>query len=138
MITTRGRYALQALIDLAEHNDGEYIPLKEIAVRQNISLKYLEQIMRLLNNAGLVKSSSGKGGGYKLNRTPSEYTVGDVLRVTERITSPVACFENNTGVCDHPEKCRTHQMWERYWELINNFFNGITVADLTNKSQNMN
>lgn len=137
MITTKGRYALQVLIDLAEHEQGEYIPLRAIAQRQQISLKYLEQIMILLNKAGLIEGVAGKGGGYRLNRSPSEYIVGDVLRVTERDMSPVTCFGYKTDACTRTKECKTHPMWEKYQELTNQYFDGITIADLLDVSPAM-
>lgn len=130
MITTKGRYALQVLIDLAEHDEGGYIPLKAIAQRQKISLKYLEQIMMLLNKADLIDGVAGKGGGYRLNRSPREYIIGDVLRVTERDMSPVTCFGCKAEACIRTEECRTHPLWEKYQKLTNQFFDGITIADL--------
>lgn len=130
MITTKGRYALLVLIDLAEHNDGRYIPLKAIAERQQISLKYLEQIMLLLNKTDLIESVAGKGGGYRLNRSPDDYIVGDILRITERNFTPVSFLEH----CTQTEKCRTHSMWEKYCNMTNQFFDSITVADLMNNS----
>ncbi|MCM1308258.1 MAG: Rrf2 family transcriptional regulator [Butyrivibrio sp.] len=130
MITTRGRYALQVLIDLAEHNNGSYIPLKAVAERQQISLKYLEQIMTLLNKANLVEGSAGKGGGYRLNRSPNDYIVGDILRVTERGLTPISCLEH----CTHTVECKTHSMWIKYRDMTNQFFDSITIANLLNDS----
>lgn len=138
MITTKGRYALQVLIDLAEHKDDKYIPLKKIAERQDISLKYLEQIMLMLNKADLVDGIAGKGGGYRLNRLPSEYVVGDILRATERDMVPVACLGCNAEPCTRQEECKTHPMWEKYMDMTNQFFDNITIADLLNKSANQN
>lgn len=130
MITTRGRYALRVLIDLAEHQGGGYIPMKEIAARQEISLKYLEQIMPVLIKHGVVDGVSGKGGGYKLNRPPKEYVVGDILRLTEGSLAPVACLDCESVTCSRAENCRTLPMWKKYNELTNDYFNGITIADL--------
>lgn len=134
MITTRGRYALRVLVDLAEHSDGGYIPMKEIAARQEISLKYLEQIMPALIKHGVVDGASGKGGGYKLNRPPKELVVGDILRLTEGSLAPVACLECDEVVCARAENCRTLPMWKKYNDLTNDYFNGITIADLMKKN----
>ncbi len=133
MITTRGRYALRVLIDLAEHNSGNYIPMKEIATRQGISLKYLEQIMPILMKNKIIDGASGKGGGYRLNRAPEEYVVGEILTLTEGDLAPVACLECNAERCDRTDQCRTLPMWKKYNELTQNYFNGITVADLMKK-----
>ena len=130
MISTRGRYALRVMIDLAEHENGEYIPLKEVAARQEISQKYTEGIMVTLSKAGLVDGAHGKGGGYRLVKSPDEYRIGDILRVTEGSLSPVACLEEGAPPCSRAENCRTLDMWTRLDRLINDFFNGITVADL--------
>lgn len=133
LITTRGRYALRVLIDLAEHNSGNYIPMKEIAARQGISLKYLEQIMPILMKNKIIDGASGKGGGYKLNRAPEKYVVGEILKLTEGDLAPVACLECNAERCDRTDQCRTLPMWKKYNELTQNYFNGITVADLMKK-----
>ena len=130
MISTRGRYALRVLIDLAEHRDGNYIPLKEIAARQEISLKYVEQVMSLLSSGGLVATAHGKGGGYRLNRDPSEYRVGDILRVTEGTLVPVACLEENTSPCARAAECRTLPLWEQLSKAISDCLDNATLADL--------
>lgn len=130
MISTRGRYALRVLIDLAEHKNGDYIPMKEVADRQDISLKYLERIMPLLKKANIVDGQHGKGGGYKLKGEPSEYRIGDILRLTEGDLAPVACLACGAEPCERAARCRTLPMWEKFNDLTNNFFNGITVADL--------
>lgn len=129
MISTRGRYALRVLIDLALHQNGAYIPMKEVADRQAISLKYLEQIMPILMKNKLVDGMHGKGGGYRLNRAPDEYVVGDILRLTEGDLAPVACLGCNAAPCDRAAECRTLPMWTQFYELTNRFFDGITIAD---------
>lgn len=134
MITTRGRYALRVLIDLAEHSEGGYIPMKEIAARQGISLKYLEQIMPVLIKHGVVDGASGKGGGYKLNRAPEKYVVGEILRLTEGSLAPVACLECDEVNCSRAENCRTLPMWKKYNDMTNDYFDGITIADLMKKN----
>lgn len=130
MISTRGRYALRVIVDLAEHFSGEYIPLKEVAARQEISQKYLEGIMVTLSKAGIVEGAHGKGGGYRLNRPPEDYRIGDILRVTEESLAPVACLENGTAPCSRAENCRTLAMWKKLDTMITGFFDGITVRDL--------
>lgn len=130
MISTRGRYALRVLIDLAEHNDGTYIPMKEVAQRQQISLKYLERIMPLLVKDKLIDGMAGKGGGYRLNRPPEEYVVGHILRLTEGDLAPVACLGCQAKPCARSAQCKTLPMWEQYQAMTNAFFDGITVADL--------
>lgn len=133
IVSTRGRYALRVLIDMAEHADDERIPLKEIAERQNISQKYIESIMTLLSKNGFVNGVHGKGGGYKLTRTPEEYKVGDVLRLTEGTLAPVACLEHEDNVCPRKEECRTLRMWTELDDLIENYLDTVTVAQLMKK-----
>lgn len=130
MISTRGRYALRVLIDLAEHCTDEYIPMKEVAQRQGISLKYLERIMPVLIKNNMIEGMSGKGGGYRLNRPADEYVVGDILRLTEGDLAPVACLGCEAKVCEKAEQCRTLPMWKKYFELTNEYFDSITLADL--------
>ena len=130
MISTKGRYALRVMVDLTEHNTDTYIPLKDIAERQEISQKYLESIMTVLSKVGFVDALHGKGGGYRLNRSPNEYTVGSVLKLTEGTLAPVACLENEHNKCDRAAKCRTLPMWTELDHLINNYLEGITVKDL--------
>lgn len=130
MITTRGLYALQILIDLAEHRDNGYISLKSIAERQNLSKKYLERIVPVLVKDKMVDAAQGKGGGYRLNRPPEQYNVGHILRLTEGCLAAVTCFDKETGSCPHANRCRTHAMWERYQDMTNRFFDEITIADL--------
>lgn len=130
MISTKGRYALRVMVDLTEHNTDAYIPLKDIAERQEISQKYLESIMTVLSKAGFVDALHGKGGGYRLNRSPNEYSVGSVLKLTEGTLAPVACLENEHNKCDRAANCRTLPMWTELDRLINNYLEGITVGDL--------
>lgn len=131
-ISTRGRYALRVMIDLAEHRNGNFIPLKDIAERQGISRKYLENIMTDLSKAELVQGQNGKGGGYALNRPPENYTVGEILRITEGDLAPVSCLEDKAKPCAFAPQCRTLNMWKNLYQLINDYFDGITVADLMN------
>lgn len=130
IVSTRGRYALRVLIDMAEHNNDDRIPLKEIAERQEISQKYIESIMSLLSKNGIVNGVHGKGGGYKLVKKPSEYKVGEILEITEGTLAPVACLEKNAETCPREPNCRTLPMWSKLDNLIKNFFNSITIADL--------
>ena len=130
MISTRGRYALRALIDLAEHGGDGYIPMKEIANRQGISLKYLEQIVPALSKNGFIEGVHGKGGGYRLAKEPKEYKVGDVLRLTEGDLAPVTCLNCNAEKCDRKDICPTLPMWTDFYNMVNNYFDGITLADL--------
>lgn len=130
MISTRGRYALRVMIDLAENGKNEYIPMKEVAKRQGISLKYLERIMPALSKNHLVEGVQGKGGGYRLSRLPEEYTVGEILRLTEGDLAPVACLECDAEECNRKSECKTLSMWIKFYEMTNAYFDGITLAEL--------
>lgn len=130
MISTRGRYALRVMTDLAEHNSGEFIPLKEVVQRQDISQKYLESIMTKLSKAGFVEGAHGKGGGYRLSRSPEEYKVGDILMLTEGTLAPVSCLECGAKPCSKASQCRTLNMWKKLHNMISEFLDGITLADL--------
>ena len=130
MISSRGRYALRVMIDLAEHQDGGWIPMKEVAQRQDISLKYLEKIMPLLVGGRLIEGVHGKGGGYKLTREPSEYTAGEILRAAEGDLAPVACLSCDAQECPRKSKCKTLPMWEKYDALTNEFFDSYTLESL--------
>ena len=129
-ISTRGRYALRVMIDLAEHANGKYIPLKDVVARQGISQKYLEGIMADLSKAGMLDGMHGKGGGYKLNRPADGYTIGEILRATEGDLAPVSCLERDALPCDRAAECRTLAMWRDLYTMINDYFDGITLADL--------
>lgn len=137
-VSTRGRYALRVMIDLAEHEAEGFIPLKAITERQNISQKYLEGIMTSLSKAGLVKGAHGKGGGYRLCREPDEYKVSEILRVTEGTLAPVACLKPGAPPCELSESCRTLPMWKELNRVINEFFSSYTVADLMAKDKDFN
>lgn len=130
MVSTRGRYALRILMDLAEHDNGGYIPIKDVTTRQAISHKYTERIMALLAKNGLVESVHGQGGGYRLTRKPAEYRVGEILRVTEGDLAPVSCLSSSAAPCARKGNCKTIAMWSRFNELTNAYFDGITLADL--------
>ena len=135
MISTRGRYALRVMIDLAERQTSDFTPLKEIAARQEISEKYLESIVKNLVQNGFLEGLRGKGGGYRLVRAPEEYTVGSILRLMEGSLAPVACLEQRAQPCNREDSCRTLPMWRKLYDLLNNFFDGITLADLTDSER---
>lgn len=130
MISTRGRYALRVMIDLAEHNDGTPVAMKEVAERQDISLKYLEKILPVLVKENLIEGVPGKGGGYRLNRKPQEYRVSEILRLTEGDLAPVACLNCGAEPCRRTAECRTLPMWMELNKTINQFFDGYSIADL--------
>ena len=134
MISTRGRYALRVMLDLAQHRDeSEYIPMKEVANRQDISLKYLEKILPLLVKERLVEGVHGKGGGYRLTKRPDEYRVGEIIRLTEGNLAPVSCLECEDVKCERKDDCLTIPMWTKLDTMINDFFDSITLDDLLNK-----
>jgi len=137
-ISTRGRYALRVMVDIAEHSGGDYIALKEIAARQNISLKYLEGIMTSLSKAGLIDGAHGKGGGYRLNKSADDYSLREILTVTETDLAPVACLEQGASKCPIADNCRTVGMWKELNELINNFFEKKKLSDLMNEEAVIN
>ncbi|MBR2717470.1 MAG: Rrf2 family transcriptional regulator [Oscillospiraceae bacterium] len=130
MISTKGRYALRVLIDMAEHQSDGHVPLKEIASRQEISEKYLESIVKTLVQAGILTGLRGKGGGYRLRVPPEQCTVGRVLRLTEGTLAPVACLEENSAPCARAADCRTLSLWEGLDRVIKQYLDGYTVADL--------
>ncbi|HIX14373.1 MAG TPA: RrF2 family transcriptional regulator [Candidatus Hungatella pullicola] len=135
IISTKGRYALRVMIDLVQNQSDGYLPLKEIAARQEISEKYLESILKVLVQNHLLTGLRGKGGGYRLTRLPSEYTVGDILRLTEDTLAPVACLEPCAPLCPRSSYCPTLPMWKELDQMINRFFDGITIADLAEQNQ---
>ena len=130
MITTRGRYALRVMIDLAENSDGSYLAMKEVAKRQGISLKYLERILPLLVDGGLVEGLRGKGGCYRLTREPEDYPVGEILRLTEGDLAPVPCLEKGARPCERAAGCKTLPLWKDLNDLVNGFLDSKTLADL--------
>lgn len=129
-VSTKGRYALRMMIDLAQNNTGIPISLKDVASRQGISDKYLEQIISILNKAGYVKSIRGAQGGYLLRRSPSEYTVGMILRLTEGSLAPVSCVEGEEMECERQDACVTVLVWKRINDAINEVVDNITLQDL--------
>lgn len=129
-ISTRGRYAIRVLVDMAEHNSGEFIPLKDIVKRQDVSQKYLESIMLLLSKNGIVEGVHGKGGGYRLVKSPENVTIGEILRATEGSLAPVTCLEENAKICERAGSCKTLSLWREFYALVNGFFDGKTIKDL--------
>lgn len=130
LISTKGRYALRVMIDLAEHRTDEFISLKGIAERQEISEKYLESIIRLLVKARVLDSLRGKGGGYRLKKAPEQYTVGSILRLTEESLAPVSCLEQDADACPRAAKCRTLSLWKGLDTVISGYLESVTIADL--------
>lgn len=132
-ISTKGRYALRMLVDLAERKDEGFIALKDIAARQDISKKYLEQIVAVLNISGILVSNRGNQGGYKLAHSPSSYSVGDILRVTEGGLAAVSCLEGDENFCERKNQCPTLFVWEGLNEAVNNYLDGITLQDIIDR-----
>ncbi len=130
IVSTKGRYALRVMVHFAQRGGEEYIPLKEIAEAEGISQKYLESIMSTLSKAGFVDAVHGKGGGYRLNRTPDNYTIGSILKLTEGGLSAVSCTTQGASACARAECCQAKPMWDRLDKMIDDFFEGITLADL--------
>ncbi len=130
IVSTKGRYALRVMVYFVLHGDGGYIPLKEIAEAEGISQKYLESIMTTLSKAGFVDATHGKGGGYRLNRAPQEYTVGSILKLTEGSLATVSCTTQGPNACNRATCCHTLPMWEKLDKMVDSFFEGITLADL--------
>lgn len=134
-ISTKGRYALRLMIDLALNNTGENVSIKAISARQNISTKYLEQIISLLNRAGYVKSERGSNGGYKLTKKPEEYTVGMILRLTEGSLAITTCTEDEQNQCERYDSCPTVHLWEKLNKAISDVVDNITIADLAEEER---
>ena len=130
IVSTKGRYALRVMVYFALHGSEGYIPLKQIAEAEGISQKYLESIMTVLSKAGFVDAIHGKGGGYRLNRTPEEYSVGSILKLTEGNLKTVSCTTDGASACNRSTCCRTLPMWEKLDTMVEEFFQGITLADL--------
>jgi Rrf2 family protein len=129
-ISTKGRYALRMLLDLAEHKNDGYIALKDIAKRQGISKKYLEQIVPVLNKSDILQTSRGFQGGYMLAKSPDKYTVGDILRITEGSLAPVACLDHDPNQCERCNECSTLSVWKGLYRVINEYLDSITLEDL--------
>ena len=130
IVSTKGRYALRVMIDLAEHQSEKYVPLKAVAARQEISEKYLENILKVLVQNGFLEGLRGKGGGYRLTRSPDQYTVSEILMLTEGSLAPVSCLTPGAAACSRMAGCRTYEMWKGLDQLISNYFGSITLADL--------
>ncbi|MCD8051504.1 MAG: Rrf2 family transcriptional regulator [Clostridiales bacterium] len=130
LVSTKGRYSLRVMIDLAEHQTDGYIPLKTVAERQGISEKYLESIIKLLVKKKFLAGLRGKGGGYRLTRPPEEYTVYSILELTEDSLAPVSCLEDGANECPHMSECRTLNLWQGLDKVIRDYLGGVTVADL--------
>ena len=130
IVSTKGRYALRVMVCFARRGGGEYIPLKEIAEAEGISQKYLESIMSVLSKAGFVDAVHGKGGGYRLNREPKDYTIGSILKLTEGSLAAVSCTSQGPAACARSTCCQTKPMWDKLDRMIDEFFEGITLANL--------
>lgn len=130
MVSTKGRYILRIMVDLAKHCENGYVPMKEAAGRQDISLKYLEKLLPVLTKNNLVEGVHGKGGGYRLTRNPKDYSVGEILRLTEGSLAPVACLERGAKPCERSSECSTLPMWQEFGRMVDDYFDSITLADL--------
>ena len=130
IVSTKGRYALRVMIDLAEHQAERYVPLKEVAARQDISEKYLENILKVLVQNGFLEGLRGKGGGYRLTRSPDQYSVAEILLLTEGSLAPVSCLTPGAPACERMANCRTYTMWKGLNDLIADYFGKISLADL--------
>lgn len=137
-ISTKGRYALRLMLDIAQLSNGENVSLKDVAKRQNISLKYLEQIVNMLIKANYLKSQRGSQGGYRLARAPEEYTVGDILRVTEGDMAPVACLKDEVNQCPRVGTCSTIKFWTGLYKTFNDYLDSTTIADLMKDEEDNN
>ena len=129
IVSTKGRYALRVMIDLAEHQSDKYVPLKEVAARQEISEKYLENILKVLVQNGFLEGLRGKGGGYRLSRELKDYSVGEIVRLTEGSLAPVSCLEGE-NTCPRADKCLSLPVWEKLDTLINDYLDSVSLADL--------
>ena len=134
LVSTKGRYALRVMVELACHNREEYVPLRTIAQQQGISEKYLESILTVLSKAGVINGLRGKGGGYRLNRDAKDYSVGEILRLAEGTLAPVSCLDCKPNKCERAASCRTLPMWEKLNTLISNYLYSVSLADLIDSS----
>ncbi|MBQ8503954.1 MAG: Rrf2 family transcriptional regulator [Clostridia bacterium] len=132
-ISTKGRYALRMMLDLAEHKDDGYIALKDIAQRQNVSKKYLEQIIPVFNKTDFLRTNRGFQGGYKLAKAPEKYTVGEILRLTEGTLAPVSCLEYEPNECERCAECITLPVWQGLYSVVTEYLDGITLQDILDK-----
>ncbi len=133
MISTKGRYSLRILLDLAQHRNGSFIPMKDVAKRQGISLKYIERLLPALKEGGLIDSLHGKGGGYKLTREPDQYNLWEILSLAEGDLAPVECLREDGEQCQRAAQCQTLSVWTGYYRITKEYFTGITLADLIKK-----
>lgn len=133
-ISTKGRYALKVMIDITLHSNGSYVPLKEIALRHEISAKYLEQIIASLNKAHLLTSLRGNNGGYKLAKKPQDITAGDILRAAEGTLAPIACLQENIDPCENRSSCETISFWKNYYKIVNNYVDSVSLFDLAEEA----
>ena len=133
-ISTKGRYALRMMIDLAQYQGDGYVSLKDIANRQEISKKYLEQIVAILNKPDILRTNRGYQGGYRLAKNANEYTVGDILRLTEGGIAPVSCLENSPIMCDRADECVTLPVWKGLYKVISEYVDSITLQDIVDKN----
>ena len=136
-ISTKGRYALRMMIDLAQNQGDEYVSLKDIANRQEISKKYLEQIVAILNKPDVLRTNRGYQGGYRLAKNANEYTVGDILRLTEGGLAPVSCLDNSPILCDRAEDCITLPIWKGLYKVISEYLDSITLQDIVDKNSDV-
>jgi len=134
-VSTKGRYALRMLLDLAEHKEDGFISLKEIADRQKISKQYLEQIVSLLNTSDILHANRGKQGGYMLANNPSHYTVGQILRITEGSIAPIICLDDEVMKCEQAEYCKTLSMWKGLYKVIEEYLDGVTLQNMLDQYQ---
>ncbi|MGN1480084.1 MAG: RrF2 family transcriptional regulator [Acutalibacteraceae bacterium] len=134
-ISTKGRYALRMMLDLAEHQNDGYVALKDIAQRQNVSKKYLEQIVPILNKSDILRTNRGFQGGYRLAKTPDKYTVGEILRATEGSLSPVACLDHEPIECERSGECPTLPVWQGLYKVINEYLDSVTLQDILNQQK---
>lgn len=134
-ISTKGRYALRMLVDLAEHQNDGFIALKDVAERQKISKKYLEQIVPILNKSDVLRTNRGFQGGYRLAKAPDQYTVGEILRLTEGSLAPVACLEHEPIECDRSGECATLPVWKGLYRVINEYLDSITLQDILDRQK---
>jgi len=134
-ISTKGRYAVRLMLDIAQNSNGGNVSIKDVSERQGISLKYLEQIVNMLAKAGFLRSQRGSQGGYRMVKAPSEYTVGDILRVTEGDIAPVACLADEENLCERADTCITLDFWRGLYDVINNYLDSATIADLLEKEK---
>lgn len=137
-ISTKGRYAIRLMLDIAQHSDGGNVSIKDVSERQGISVKYLEQIVNMLSKAGYLRSRRGSQGGYRMAKEPGAYTVGDILRVTEGDISPVACLEEEENQCPRAAECPTIDFWQGLYKTINDYLDSTTIADLIKKAEEKN